>query len=141
MRQSAMAEISYESGTPVIVNRDQLDTETLRVIDADLLRQMEREKRAKAATAKATAAYERLLTLAETRSSGQIAHIARFLAATYNGADFPIDINDLRSLDCDISDDILVCLDAHRFGQNLFSVVRDGEERVRQVIERWSLRV
>lgn len=33
-------------------------------------------------------AFVRLLTLAETRDSGQIARIARFLAAAYNGQAF-----------------------------------------------------
>ena len=37
------------------------------------------------ATQAGAQAFARLLTLAETRDSGQIPRIARFLAATYNG--------------------------------------------------------
>jgi hypothetical protein len=137
-----MAQISRdEDGKLMVLNRDQLDAETLAAIEADLAQQMESEKRARVATAKAAVAYERLLQMTETRNSGQIARVARFLAATYNGADFPIDIDDLRSFDLEISDDILVCLDAHRFAsKSLYSLVPDGEERVRQVIKQWSVR-
>lgn len=41
------------------------------------------------ATQAGAQAFARLLTLAETRDSGQIPRIARFLAATYNGHAFP----------------------------------------------------
>ena len=40
-------------------------------------------------TRKAAQAFARLLQLAETRNSGQIPRIARFIAATYNGHAFP----------------------------------------------------
>ena len=40
------------------------------------------------ATQAGAQAFARLLTLAETRDSGQIPRIARFLAATYNGQAF-----------------------------------------------------
>jgi hypothetical protein len=36
-------------------------------------------------------AFARLLKLAETRDSGQIPRVARFLAATYNGQAFQLD--------------------------------------------------
>lgn len=41
------------------------------------------------ATRKGVQAFARLLQLAETRDSGQIPRVARFLAATYNGQAFP----------------------------------------------------
>lgn len=41
------------------------------------------------ATLKGAQAFARLLRLVETRDSGQILRIARFLAATYNGQAFP----------------------------------------------------
>ena len=37
------------------------------------------------ATRKGAQAFARLLQLAETRDSGQVPRVARFLAATYNG--------------------------------------------------------
>ena len=41
--------------------------------------------RFRAASATGAQAFARLLRLAEERSSGQIARVVRFLAATYNG--------------------------------------------------------
>jgi hypothetical protein len=67
------------------------------------------EARASEATAKGAQAFARLLDLAEQQDSGQIARIARFVAATYNGQDFPFDLFELRALDVDISDDMLLC--------------------------------
>jgi len=47
--------------------------------------------RMNAATAQGGQAYARLLDLAETRDSGQVRRIARFIASTYNGQAFPFD--------------------------------------------------
>ena len=97
--------------------------------------------RSSAATAQGGQAYARLLTLAETRNSGQIARIARFIASTYNGEAFPFDPFDLRGLDIEISDDMLLCLDALRWGRtDLHSLIPDGDRRVRAVIELWGLK-
>ncbi len=86
-------------------------------------------------------AFARLLELAETRDSGQIPRIARFIAATFNGEDFPLDPFELRAVDLAISDDMLCCLDALRWGRaDLYTLVPDGDARVRAVIERWGLR-
>ena len=86
-------------------------------------------------------AFARLLQLAETRDSGQIPRVARFLAATYNGQAFQLDPFELRAVDIAISDDMLCCLDALRWGRaDLHTLVPGGDARVRAVIDRWGLR-
>ena len=93
------------------------------------------------ATAAGAQAYARLLKLAEERDSGQIARVARFIAATYNGAAFPLDPFELRAVDVAIGDDMLRCLDALRWARaDLYTLVPDGDARVRAVIARWGLR-
>jgi hypothetical protein len=93
------------------------------------------------ATRKGAQAFARLLQLAETRDSGQIPRVARFLAATYNGQAFQLDPFELRAVDIAISDDMLCCLDALRWGRaDLYTLVADGDARVRAVIDRWGLR-
>jgi hypothetical protein len=98
-------------------------------------------ERAAKAQAQAAHAFGRLLALAETRDSGQGLHIARFLASTYNGQAFPFDLYELRAVDVAISDDMLLCLDALRWGKaDLFKLVPDGDKRVRQAIDAWGLK-
>jgi hypothetical protein len=81
-----------------------------------------------------------LLRLAEERNSGQIPRIAKFLAATYSGQAFQFDLFELRAVDIAISDDMLCCLDALRWGRaDLHTLIPDGNVRVRAVIERWGL--
>ena len=93
------------------------------------------------ATQAGTHAFARLLKLAEERDSGQIPRIARFLAATYNGQAFPFDLFELRAVDIAISDDMLSCLDALRWGRaDLHTLIPDGDARVRAVIDRLGLR-
>ncbi len=93
------------------------------------------------ATQAGAQAFARLLKLAEERDSGQIPRIARFLAATYNGHAFPFDLFELRAVDIAISNDMLCCLDALRWGRaDLHTLIPDGDARVRAVIERWGLR-
>ena len=93
------------------------------------------------ATAKGGQAFLRLLGLAEAGSCGQANAVARFLASAYNGQDFPYDLYDLRLVDIAISDDMLLCLDALRWGQaDLHTLVPDGDRRVRAVIEQWGLK-
>jgi hypothetical protein len=83
----------------------------------------------------------RLLNLAEQHNSGQIARIARFIAATYNGHEFPFDLFELRAVDVDISDNMLRWLDALRWASaDLYRLVPDGDARVRATIARWGLR-
>lgn len=109
-----------------------------KALDAQL---NEYEDRSVAAQAKAAQSYFRLLHLAETRDSGQIRYISRFLASTYNGTAFPWNPFELRGLDVDIGDDMLACLDAVRWGKtDLYRLVPDGEKRVLAVIELWGLK-
>ena len=90
--------------------------------------------------AKGAQSYSRLLHLAETRDSGQIRYIARFLASTYNGTAFPCNPFELRGLDVEIGDDMLACLDALRWGKaDLYRLVPDGDKRVEAVIALWGL--
>lgn len=86
-------------------------------------------------------AFARLLQLAEEGESGQIPRIARFLAATYNGRAFKFDLFELRAVDVAISNDMLCCLDALRWGRaDLCALIPDGDARMRAVIQRWGLR-
>ena len=79
--------------------------------------------------------------LAEERNSGQITRVVRFLAATYNGQAFPLDLFELRAVDVAISDDMLRCLDALRWGRaDLHTLVPDRDRRMQAVIARWGLR-
>jgi hypothetical protein len=87
--------------------------------------------RRREATAKGGQAFARLPNLAETRDSGQIRRIAQFIASTYNGEAFPFDLFELRALDVDVSDDMLLYLDALRRAQaDLTRLVPDGDRRV-----------
>lgn len=97
--------------------------------------------RADEATRQGAQAFERLLRLAEERDSGQIPRVARFIAATYNGEVFEFNPFELRAVDIAISDDMLRCLDALRWARaDLYTLVPDGDARVRAVIDRWGLR-
>ena len=105
------------------------------------IEQREWAHRATAAQAKAAQAYARLMDLAERRDSGQVRRVAAFLASTYNGQAFPFDLYELRGVDVAISDDMLVCLDALRWAKaDLYSLVPDGDRRLRALIERWGLK-
>jgi hypothetical protein len=96
--------------------------------------------RKSAATARGGQAFLRLLQLAETHNSGQVARIARFLAATFDGSTFKFDLFDLRTVDEAIGDDMLACLDALRWGRaDLHTLVPDGRQRVLAVIDAWGL--
>lgn len=97
-------------------------------------------ERASEATRRSVQAFARLLELAETRESGQIRRVARFIAAVYNGDAFPWDPYDLRTVDVGIGDDMLCCLDALRWGRaDLHTLVDDGNARVLAVLARWSM--
>lgn len=97
------------------------------------------EARGTVAEKKAAVAFGRLLELAETRTSGQIAIVTKFLASSYcsyNRPKFKFDLFDLRSLDVAVSDDMLTCLDCLRWKTNdLHHLVPGGEERVLSVIK------
>lgn len=97
-------------------------------------------QRKREATVEGAYAFQRLLQLAETRDSGQARRIALFIAATYNGEAFPFDLNELRAVDEAIGDDMLLSMDALRWGHaDLHSLVPHGDRRVRAVIDRWGL--
>jgi hypothetical protein len=98
------------------------------------------DARSRQATQAGAQSFARLLELAEERDSGQIARIARFLAATYNGQAFQLDPFELRAVDIAIGDDMLCCLDALRWARaDLYTLVPNGDARIRAVIERWGL--
>lgn len=98
------------------------------------------QTRARTATAAGAQAFARLLRLAEDSESGQIGRVARFLAATYNGQMFVFDLFELRAVDVSISDDMLQCLDALRWGSaDLHTLVPDGDRRMQALIVRWRL--
>ena len=66
--------------------------------------------------------------------------VAAFLAATFNGESFPLDLYELRAVDIAISDDMLICIDALRWAKaDLHTLVPDGEKRVRRVLETWGI--
>ena len=96
--------------------------------------------RAQEATAKGGQAFAKLLSLAEHHDSGQIRRIVKFIASTYNGQAFPFDLYELRAVDVEISDDMLLCLDALRWARaDLHTLVPDGDERVQAVIRNCGL--
>lgn len=98
-------------------------------------------QRASAAQGPASQAFARLLALAEHQNSGQIRSVVLFLASTYNGQAFPFDPFNLRSVDVDISDDMLLCLDALRWGKaDLYKLVPNGDRRLKDVIKDWGLK-
>ena len=66
--------------------------------------------------------------------------IARFIAGTYNGSVYPFDLFQLRELDMEIGDDVIICLEALGWGKaDLHKLVPDGQARVENVIRLWEL--
>jgi hypothetical protein len=97
------------------------------------------ERRAMEAQAKAAQAYARLIDTATKIDSGQSARVAQFIAATYNGHAYAFDLFDLRTLDVSISDDMLICMDALRWGKaDLYTLVPDGDAKVKALLSNWS---
>ena len=97
-------------------------------------------ERAERVQAQAAQAYVRLLAVA-AGDTGQAGRVARFLAATFNGAAYRFDLAELRMLDIAISDDVLLCLDALRWGKaDLHRLVPNGDTRVQAVISAWGLK-
>lgn len=87
----------------------------------------------------AGAAYDRLLTLAETRDSGQIARIAGFIAATFNWHEYRWDWSDIRCLDLPIAADFLAVLAYQASGGNEYpyNLAPNGEKRAEGVVKAW----
>lgn len=93
--------------------------------------------RSRKASAQAEWAFARLLKIAERGDSGQTRRVAAFIASTFNGRSFPFDLFELRAVDVAISDDMLRCLDALRWARaDLFTLVPNGEARVREIVRR-----
>ena len=107
---------------------------------ADLERCAQRnEKRATAATAAGRDALRRLLTLAESHQSGQIQRVAKFLGACWNGRRH-FDFYDLRTLDVEISDDMLTVLDALRWAQvGIGELVPGADGRIEKALRAWGM--
>jgi hypothetical protein len=102
--------------------------------------QREWDERARSAQATAAQAFGRLLRRAEDSDTGQARRIAQFLAATFDSAAFRWDPLDLRAVDVEISDDMLACLDALRWGKaDLWKLVPDGDIRVVAMCQAWGL--
>lgn len=98
------------------------------------------EARAQQAQAKAAQAYLRLIELAERHDTGQASRVARFLASTFNGALYPLDLFEPRALDVALADDALACIDALRWGKaDLYKLLPDGEARVAAVLKAWGI--
>jgi hypothetical protein len=98
-------------------------------------------ERALKAQAAASQAYERLLYLAEKSDSGQARRIAYFVASTFDGQAFPLDLFELRAVDVAIGDDMLTCLDALRWGKaDLYKLVPDGHARILRMCEAWGIK-
>jgi len=88
---------------------------------------------------KAAQAYARLLEIANT-DTGQAARVRRFLAASFNGERYRFDLFDLRALDVEISDDVLLCMDALRWGRaDLYKLVPDGYEQIVSMLKDWGM--
>ena len=99
------------------------------------------EERSRAAQAAAAQALARLLQVAERSDSGQAGRIAQFIAATYNGEAYEFNLFDLRAVDVEISDDMLVCLDALRWGKSdLYNLVPDGDRRIQALCQAWGIK-
>ena len=96
-------------------------------------------------TEKGGHADQRRLQLAETSDSGRVRRVAVFIPATYNGEAFPFDLFELRAVDEAISDDMLPCIDALRWGRSTCTdwcpMATGGEfGKGRAVIEQWGLK-
>lgn len=96
-------------------------------------------ERASQAQAKAAQAYARLLDFASA-DTGQGARVRRFIAATCDWGQVKFDLFDLRALDVERSDDVLICIDALRWGRaDLYKLVPQGLERVQALLDEWGL--
>lgn len=97
-------------------------------------------ERSRAAQATAAHAFNRLVHLAETGDTGQTARLARVIAGLYDGQAYPLDLFELRQLDVGIGDDVLLCIDALRWGMlDLYKLIANGDQRVQAVIRRWGV--
>lgn len=101
-----------------------------------LAQEQEYEKRGRLATAQAAHAFSRLLQRASANDTGQARRVAGFIATVIGRAKF--DIYDLRALDVEISDDVLISIDAVRWGKgHLAELVPGGLARAEAVCREW----
>lgn len=99
-------------------------------------RERDYEERGRLITAQAAQAFNRLLQRATGPDSGQAGRVAAFIATVVGRAKF--DIYELRALDVEISDDVLVCMDAIRWGKvHLTETVPGGLERAEAICREW----
>jgi hypothetical protein len=90
------------------------------------------------ATESGLAALDRLLRLADERSSRHGRDIVEFIAAVWSNK--PLPLITLRGLDQQAGDDMLAVLDAFRYARlSLVEHVEGGPRRVKRVLARWSL--
>jgi hypothetical protein len=90
------------------------------------------------ATENGIEALERLIHLTETRSSGQIAEVAKFLAAVWGVTDLHMDV--LKGLDEDIGADMIAVLNAIRWNRlGVYAMAVDARKRVPAVLKAWGL--
>lgn len=102
--------------------------------------QDEWRRRSLRAQASAAQALHRLLEIAEHSDSRQAYTVARFIASTFDGACHPWDPFDLREVDVAIAEDMMVCLEALRWGlADLHKLIPKGEARIQAAIESWRI--
>lgn len=90
------------------------------------------------ATELGLAALDRLLRLAEERSTRHGRDIVEFIGAVWSNK--PLALFTLRGLDQQAGDDMLAVLDAFRYARlSLVENVEGGPQRVKRVLGRWSL--
>ncbi|HVE53175.1 MAG TPA: hypothetical protein VNB23_07295 [Ramlibacter sp.] len=101
-------------------------------------RLLEEELSSHRATELGLAAFDRLLRVAEERSSPQSRDIVAFAAAVWNNR--PLPLLTLRGSDTAAGDDMLAVLDAFRYARlNLVEHVRGGPRRVGRLVQQWKL--
>ena len=80
--------------------------------------------------------FQRLLTIAKKSDTGQAGRVASFVAAVIDMNKF--DLYDLRPLDEQISDDILLCINFIRWGKlALTDTTPQGMEQAMEVCVVW----
>ncbi|HZY19874.1 MAG TPA: hypothetical protein VFE82_15480 [Ramlibacter sp.] len=90
------------------------------------------------ATEQGLLALDRLLRMAEDRTSPQARDIATFVAALWGSK--PLPLGTLRGPDPSSADDMLAVLDAFRHARlSLVEHVAGGPARVQRVLEKWRL--
>lgn len=94
--------------------------------------------RAQRAQGLAAHAFGRLLVIAEKQDNKEAQIVARFLASTSDGENFPFNPNYLRDVRTHVSDDILLCLDAIRWNlAKLIEIFPRAEGRLEDCLARW----